>query len=81
MRSGGADGQSVFARNVGELHAGAVAAKVLQACQQGPVTTVANTAVPIAFESICILSDTRGAYEGMCRTRAGRDAAGCLAAI
>lgn len=72
----GDNGQIVFTRNVGALDAEAVAAKVLQACQQGTVATVTAASVPVEFESICIHSDTRGAYELMRRTRDGLDAAG-----
>jgi UPF0271 protein len=72
----GDDGQIVFTRNVGALDADTVAAKVLQACHEGKVQTVSGVTVPIEFESVCIHSDTRGAYELMRRTRDGLDAAG-----
>ncbi len=72
----GADGQIVFTRNVGALDGDAVAAKVLQACGQGTVETVEGHTVAVEFESICIHSDTKGAYELMRRTRDGLDDAG-----
>lgn len=72
----GDDGQIVFTRNVGVLDAEQTAAKVLQACREGTVDTVDGTTVPIEFDSICIHSDTRGAYELMRRSRDGLDRAG-----
>jgi len=72
----GENGQIVFTRNVGALEPEQVAAKVLQACQEGTVRTVEGTTVPIEFESVCIHSDTRGAYELMRRTRDALDTAG-----
>jgi UPF0271 protein len=71
----GENGQIVFTRNVGALDAEAVAAKVLQACEQGTVKTVEGSTVPIDFESVCIHSDTRGAYDLMRRTREALDGA------
>ena len=72
----GENGQIVFTRNVGALDAEAVAAKVLQACEQGSVQTAGGSTVPIEFESVCIHSDTRGAYDLMQRTRDALDGAG-----
>jgi UPF0271 protein len=72
----GDNGQIVFTRNVGALDADTVAAKVLQACREGTVRTVDGGTVPIDFESVCIHSDTRGAYELMRGTRDGLDAGG-----
>lgn len=72
----GDHGQIVFTRNVGALDADEVAAKVLRACHQGTVVTVTGSTVPIEFESVCIHSDTRGAYDLMHRTRTALDAAG-----
>lgn len=72
----GDNGQIVFTRNVGALEPDAVAGKVLQACQQGTVDTVDGTTVEIEFESVCIHSDTRGAYDLMSRTRSALDDAG-----
>lgn len=70
------NGQIVFTRNVGQLDPEQTAAKVLQACLDGTVETVDGTTVPVAFESICIHSDTPGAYELMRRSREGLDGAG-----
>ncbi len=72
----GDNGQIVFTRNVGVLDAEQTAAKVLQACREGTVDTVDGTTVPIEFDSICIHSDTRGAYDLMRRSRDGLDRAG-----
>lgn len=72
----GDNGQIVFTRNVGALEPDRVAATVLQACEEGTVDTVEGSTVEVEFESICIHSDTRGAYELMRRTRDGLDAAG-----
>lgn len=72
----GDHGQIVFTRNVGALDADEVAAKVLQACREGKVVTVTGATVPIEFESVCIHSDTRGAYDLMRRTRDALDGDG-----
>lgn len=72
----GDHGQIVFTRNVGTLDPEATAAKVLQACRNGTVDTVEGSTIPIEFESICIHSDTRGAFELMRRSRDGLDEAG-----
>lgn len=71
----GDTGQIVFTRDVGSLDPDQTAAKVLQACQQGTVETVQGTTVTVEFESVCIHSDTRGAYELMSRSREQLDAA------
>lgn len=75
-RAYGSNGQIVFTRNVGALSPTEVAAKVLRACQDGTVNTVDGTTVPIAFESVCIHSDTRGAVELMTHSRAALDRTG-----
>ncbi len=75
-RQYGDNAQIVFTRNVGSLDPDQVAAKVLQACQHGTVETVEGSTVTIEFESICIHSDTRGAYELMHRSRERLDEAG-----
>jgi UPF0271 protein len=72
----GDHGQIVFTRNVGTLDADEVAAKVLRACREGKVVTVTGSTVPIEFESVCIHSDTRGAYDLMHRTRSALTDAG-----
>lgn len=74
----GDHGQIVFTRNVGTLDADEVAAKVLQACREGKVATVTGATVPIDFESVCLHSDTRGAYDLMRRTRDALDDAGIV---
>uniref|UniRef100_UPI003221846B 5-oxoprolinase subunit PxpA n=1 Tax=Intrasporangium sp. TaxID=1925024 RepID=UPI003221846B len=74
----GDNGQIVFTRNVGALDPDTVADKVLQACRQGTVDTVEGNTIAIEFESVCIHSDTRGAYELMSRTRSGLDGAGIV---
>lgn len=71
----GENGQIVFTRNVGALDAEAVAAKVLQACEQGTVETVEGNTVLIEFESVCIHSDTSGAFDLMRQTRDALDGA------
>ncbi len=72
----GEDGHIVFTRDVGALQPDRVAAKVLQACQQGTVETVNGNTIPINFESVCIHSDTHGSYELLSATRAALDEAG-----
>jgi UPF0271 protein len=72
----GSDGQIVFTRNVGSLDPDVTAAKVVQACKEGTVDTVDGTTITIEFDSICIHSDTRGAYELMSRSREQLDDAG-----
>lgn len=75
-RQYGDNGQIVFARDVGALDPDQTATKVLQACQNGTVDTVDGTTVTVEFESICIHSDTRGAFELMSRSREELDRAG-----
>lgn len=53
----------VFVRKVGALEPQAVAKKILKACVEGKVRTVDNAEIAIEFDSICIHSDTPGAYE------------------
>ncbi|QRY81022.1 5-oxoprolinase subunit PxpA [Pseudomonas sp. PDNC002] len=54
-------GSIVFIRRVKALDPQEVAAKVLCACQEGRVRTVEGDDIEIAFDSICIHSDTPGA--------------------
>lgn len=70
------DGQIVFTRDVGRLDPDETAARVVKACQTGTVTTVEGNSVTIDFETICIHSDTRGAYDLLRRTRASLGEAG-----
>ncbi len=67
-RAYGDNGQIVFTRNVGSLDPDQTAAKVVRACQDGTVETVDGNTVTVEFDSICIHSDTRGAYELMRRS-------------
>lgn len=62
-------GSIVFTRHVGPLDPQAVAAKVLQACQQGTVQTVDGHTIAIEFDSVCIHSDTPGALALIQTTR------------
>lgn len=71
-----ASGSIVFTRHVGRLDAEQVAQKVLQACTEGSVQTVDGTVLPIAFDSVCIHSDTPGALDLLRATRRALDAAG-----
>ncbi|WP_018156978.1 5-oxoprolinase subunit PxpA [Demetria terragena] len=72
----GADGTIVFTRDVGRLSPKDVAAKVLQACRQGTVTTVDGDEVPLEFDSICLHSDTPGALDLVTATRTALDDSG-----
>ena len=63
-------GSIVFVRQGQALDPQAVAAKVLRACQEGVVRTVEGDLLPIAFDSVCIHSDTPGALPILQATRA-----------
>lgn len=65
----GDNGRIVFTRDVGALSPDETAEKVRLACREGVVHTVTGNTVPVAFESICVHSDTRGAYDLMVATR------------
>ncbi len=69
-------GSIVFTRQVRALDPGEVAAKVLRACQSGLVSTVEGQDLPIAFDSICLHSDTPGALALVQATRQALDQAG-----
>ncbi|MNZ26816.1 hypothetical protein D3C78_440180 [compost metagenome] len=69
-------GSIVFIRRVKALDPQEVAAKVLRACREGKVRTVEGDDIDIAFDSICIHSDTPGALALVEATRAALDAAG-----
>ncbi|WP_295461631.1 5-oxoprolinase subunit PxpA [uncultured Pseudomonas sp.] len=69
-------GSIVFIRRVKALDPQEVAAKVLRACQEGCVHTVEGADVEIAFDSICIHSDTPGALALVQATRAALQDAG-----
>ena len=62
-------GSIVFIRRVTALDPQAVAAKVLRACQEGRVRTVEGDDIEIAFDSVCIHSDTPGALALVQATR------------
>ncbi|MED5608654.1 MULTISPECIES: 5-oxoprolinase subunit PxpA [Pseudomonas] len=69
-------GSIVFIRRVRALDPQEVAAKVLRACQEGRVRTVEGEDIAIAFDSICIHSDTPGALALVEATRAALLGAG-----
>ncbi|KAA8999481.1 5-oxoprolinase subunit PxpA [Affinibrenneria salicis] len=56
-------GSIVFTRRVAPPDPAQIARKVLRACQQGKVLSTEGKDIPISFDSICIHSDTPGAYE------------------
>jgi UPF0271 protein len=56
-------GSIVFTRDAGKLDPAAAARKVVRACKEGRVTTITGKDVPISFESVCVHSDTPGAFE------------------
>ncbi|WP_343578162.1 5-oxoprolinase subunit PxpA [Pseudomonas sp.] len=64
------NGSIVFIRRVKALDPREVAAKVLRACQEGRVRTVEGDDIEIAFDSVCIHSDTPGALALVQATRA-----------
>ncbi|TDY87479.1 UNVERIFIED_ORG: UPF0271 protein [Herbaspirillum seropedicae] len=68
-------GSIVFTRRVGALDPAQVAAKVLRACREGVVRTVEGRDIPIAFDSVCIHSDTPDALALVQATRKSLDAA------
>jgi UPF0271 protein len=71
-----ASGSIVFARRVGKLDPAAVAAKIVRACEEGKVRTVEGADIDLGFDSVCIHSDTPGAYELIAATREALDRAG-----
>lgn len=56
-------GSIVFTRDAGRPDPAAIARKVVRACKEGRVRTVAGSDIDIAFESICFHSDTLGALD------------------
>lgn len=54
-------GSIVFTRRVGALDPRRIADKVVRACLDGKVATVAGEDIEIAFDSVCFHSDTPGA--------------------
>lgn len=77
-RQYGDDGQIVFTRDVGELDPDEVATRVARACSEGTVETITGESIPIAFDSICVHSDTRGAVRIATAVRASLDRAGVV---
>lgn len=69
-------GSIVFTRNVRAYDPAQVAARVLRACQEGVVRTVEGEDLAIAFDSICLHSDTPGALALVEATRSALDGAG-----
>ncbi len=69
-------GSIVFARRVGKLDPAAVAAKIVRACQEGKVRTVDGVDIDLGFDSVCIHSDTPGAFELIQAAREALDRAG-----
>ncbi|MFS2127046.1 5-oxoprolinase subunit PxpA [Pseudomonas sp. Pseusp97] len=63
-------GSIVFIRRVKALDPQEVAAKVLLACQEGRVRTVEGDDIEIAFDSVCVHSDTPAALALVQATRA-----------
>jgi len=56
-------GSIVFTRDAGRPDPAKIARKVLRACREGKVQTVAGNDIEIDFESICFHSDTLGALD------------------
>lgn len=69
-------GSIVFTRNARAYEPAQVAERVLRACQQGKVRTVSGQDLEIAFDSICLHSDTPGALGLAEATRMALDDAG-----
>nr|WP_113864732.1 5-oxoprolinase subunit PxpA [Brenneria salicis]NMN92312.1 UPF0271 protein [Brenneria salicis ATCC 15712 = DSM 30166]RBP67651.1 UPF0271 protein [Brenneria salicis ATCC 15712 = DSM 30166]RLM32376.1 lactam utilization protein LamB [Brenneria salicis ATCC 15712 = DSM 30166] len=63
------NGSIVFVRQTGQLDPEHVAQKVLRACREGKVRTVEGDDIPVAFDSVCIHSDTPGALALIKATR------------
>ncbi|PVA09571.1 lactam utilization protein LamB [Pelagivirga sediminicola] len=57
------DGMIVFTRKPTTLDPEAIARKCLRACQDGTVETTSGKSIDVAFESICVHSDTPGAVD------------------
>lgn len=62
-RDYGDDGMIIFTRKGAPADPEAIARKCLRACQEGKVETASGTDIEVAFESICVHSDTPGAVE------------------
>lgn len=75
-RDYGDDGQLVMVRRARAYTPAEVAQKVLRACQKGEVVSVTGKIVKVAFDSVCIHSDTAGALSLIKETRALLEANG-----
>ncbi len=62
-RDYGDDGMIVFTRKPAAMDPQALARKCLRACQDGTVETASGKIIEVAFESICVHSDTPGALD------------------
>ncbi|MFX0545106.1 5-oxoprolinase subunit PxpA [Roseovarius sp. S1116L3] len=62
-RDYGDDGMIIFTRKGAAADPEAIAAKCLRACKEGKVETESGKDIDVAFESICVHSDTPGAVE------------------
>jgi UPF0271 protein len=62
-RDYGDDGMIIFTRKGAAADPGAIAQKCLRACQEGSVQTDSGKDIEVAFESICVHSDTPGAVD------------------
>lgn len=62
-RDYGDDGMIIFTRKGAAMDPTAIAQKCLRACQEGKVKTESGKDIDVAFESICVHSDTPGAVE------------------
>lgn len=63
------DGNIILTRRSKPLDPAQVANKVLRACQSGTVESVSGAVIDVAFDSVCIHSDTPGALELLTATR------------
>lgn len=63
-------GHFLFTRSVAKYDPAKVAAKIVQACLHGTVTSVDGKEVPVEFDSVCIHSDTPGSVDLLKATRA-----------
>ncbi len=62
-RDYGDDGMIIFTRKGAAADPEAIARKCLRACEEGKVETASGKDIDLAFESICVHSDTPGAVE------------------
>ena len=74
------EGSIVFVRKVQRLDPQQVAQKVLRACQEGKVEADSGQQVAVKFQSVCIHSDTPGAFSLVKAVREVLDDAGITVA-